>query len=112
MKISRAHPGAGGIFPVPADVESLMREGAAIPRRSKNLGSSGGPGVEWRMKLSEDAKSVVIVLTLASLVLAGFLGVLIVSAHMEARSFRKLTGRADVTWFDALWVELRVDCEK
>lgn len=29
-------------------------------------------------------------------------------ARMEARTFCKLTGRTDVTWWDALWVELRV----
>lgn len=33
-------------------------------------------------------------------------------AHNEASSFRKLTGRPDVTTWDALWVELRVDCER
>ena len=37
---------------------------------------------------------------------------MVFTSYMEARSFRKLTGRADVTWFDALWVELRVDCER
>lgn len=34
------------------------------------------------------------------------------SATAEATSFRKLTGRTDVTTWDALWVELRVDCSK
>ena len=36
------------------------------------------------------------------------IGAAIVQAVMEARTFRKLSGRTDVTWFDALWVELRV----
>ena len=30
-------------------------------------------------------------------------------AHQEAATFRKLTGRTDVTTWDALWVNLRVD---
>lgn len=33
-----------------------------------------------------------------------------VTAANEAKSFRKLTGRTDVTTWDAVWVELRVDC--
>jgi uncharacterized membrane protein len=36
----------------------------------------------------------------------------IVGSTMEARTFRRLSGRSDVTWFDALWVELRmIECE-
>ena len=34
------------------------------------------------------------------------------AATQEAKSFRKLTGRTDVTTWDAIWVQLRVDCPK
>lgn len=30
-----------------------------------------------------------------------------IQAYMESRTYNKLTG-ANTTWFDALWVELRV----
>jgi hypothetical protein len=33
--------------------------------------------------------------------------VIIGGAHMESRTFNRLTG-SHTTWFDALWVELRV----
>lgn len=46
-------------------------------------------------------------------IVAAVLGVLFVAAFcigavMEARTFCKLTGRTDVTWWDAIWVDLRV----
>jgi hypothetical protein len=49
-------------------------------------------------------------LVVGVLALAG--GVAWLQAHNEAASFRKLTGRTDVTTWDAIWVELRVDCER
>lgn len=39
-------------------------------------------------------------------------GIKIGKSMMEAKTFNKLTGRTDVTWKDALWVELRVDRTK
>jgi len=44
--------------------------------------------------------TVVLTLTLA-------LGVACVRANMESKTYNRLTG-ADTTWWDALWVELRV----
>ena len=43
----------------------------------------------------------------AGVVLLGAFGFLIVCFHMESKTYNKLTG-AHTTWWDAAWVELRV----
>jgi hypothetical protein len=42
------------------------------------------------------------------LILFGSILLGIFSASMESKTYNKLTG-ANTTWFDALWVELRVE---
>jgi hypothetical protein len=37
-------------------------------------------------------------------------GVVFFQAHMEAKTYNKLTG-SNATWWDAMWVELRVTRE-
>lgn len=49
------------------------------------------------------------ILTVLGILLVGAL-VIYVQASQEARTFNKLTHRSDVTTWDALWVNLRVDC--
>lgn len=44
---------------------------------------------------------------LYTLVFAGVTGFYILSAVQESKTYNKLTG-AKTTWWDALWVELRV----
>lgn len=40
-----------------------------------------------------------------------FTVLVVFSSSMEARAYNRLTeGRPDATWWDALFVELRVDC--
>lgn len=56
------------------------------------------------VKLVRDYLS--ILLFVAALLLFAVGGTLI-QTTMEARTYNKLTG-ADVTWWDALWVDLRV----
>lgn len=60
--------------------------------------------------MSSDTKATlhyIAMLTAAFLVMAAFA---IVYAHMEAKTYTKLTGKEVTTW-DALWVDLRVQEE-
>lgn len=43
------------------------------------------------------------------IVVLGALALPVFSARMEANTYNRITG-ADVTWWEALWVELRLDC--
>jgi hypothetical protein len=57
--------------------------------------------------MSSDVREVIrIVLTFAC-ILAACSVVFVFMAHQEAATYNRLTG-ADVTWWDALWVDLRV----
>lgn len=49
-------------------------------------------------------------LVLAALVLLVGGAVAVGLAHMEAGAYERVTGR-HVSTFDALWIELRVDCD-
>jgi len=54
--------------------------------------------------------SLAVLIGLTILFLAIVAGAGIFQAHMEASTYNKLTG-GNATWFDALWVELRVTRE-
>lgn len=44
---------------------------------------------------------------LVALIFVAYVGFVIVAARYESSTYNRLTG-AQTTWFDALWVELRV----
>ena len=48
-----------------------------------------------------------LILTMILVLLVGGVVMTFVGAVMESRTYNKLTG-ASTTWYDALWVELRV----
>jgi hypothetical protein len=57
------------------------------------------------MSFSDKVVATIVLMIVLCLFFVGFT----CQARMEANTFNKLTGRTDVTWWDALWVELRVD---
>lgn len=56
----------------------------------------------------EKMKVHLIFVLIVLLILGGTFVLFTYDSYLEARTFCKLTGRTDVTWWDAMWVELRV----
>lgn len=50
-------------------------------------------------------KEIIVLSSIFTLMILGY----IAFCYFESQTFNRLTG-AETTWFDALWVELRVDC--
>jgi len=48
-------------------------------------------------------------ITAVLLILTFTIGPWVLSSHFEAKTFCKLTGRTDITTWDAMWINLRVD---
>lgn len=60
------------------------------------------------MKLTDSQVSLLVYTVLIALLLCVTAGPVLFFAHMEAKTYNKVTG-ANVTTWDALWVTLRVD---
>lgn len=60
--------------------------------------------------MKTEDQTMVAFLVLFLLCVLGAIGITVFSAYQESRTYNKLTG-AHTTWWDALWVELRVQNE-
>jgi hypothetical protein len=57
--------------------------------------------------MSDDAKPWIALAAFSVLAVAAIIALSVFSAHMESSAYNRLTG-ASTTWWDAMWVELRV----
>lgn len=61
--------------------------------------------------MNDETRGTIIVWGIGTLIVICFLGLMFIQPYFEAKSYRKITGRTDVTTWDALWLNLRV-CDK
>jgi xanthine/uracil permease len=63
---------------------------------------------QW-LGMKQDRKESILIGTLIGGVLVLLIGLWIFASYQEAQTFRKITGRDDVTTWDAMFSQLRID---